>query len=223
MNDCNIDEFTGTYRIDLELVDKLTALKASERNELLAWLGRQGEAVKLEAIRLQTDLLSKFNNERRGGEQTTQIPREKLAEVRYANLVLAVLHIRHNEKRLKRKGCPEALGEILKHRVARVKALKRGKRAPEREKFRLAYFQLVQVLRDEHRLSWREVAAYLAVNHRTTWAYGWIRQTYNHIVRERTLAGIENPVPQTSPNRYCCPDEIKESDQIRTYGGKDAK
>lgn len=89
---------------------------------------------------------------------------------------------------MKRKGSePEAAGAIVADRIAKMKAKKKLKSAPEREKLRTQYYHVVTTLREKG-LSWRECASYIAEHHR--WSYGWLRNNYEKITEERKAARI---------------------------------
>jgi len=186
----NIDPQTGTYRLDAELLDRLTKVRDTERHELFSWLAKQGEAVQIEAHRLAGYMVQTFFNNERNKPRSEQPPRDKINEVRFAHLILAITAMRFNERTLSRRGGAGATEDIVAHRVARIKALKKSRRAPEREKFRTQYFYIVESLRKQ-KMTWRDIELYMKANHRTHWGYSWIKKTFEILTAELVQAGVK--------------------------------
>lgn len=187
MREESIDPKTGSYRYSTEVLDRLTGLKKVDRASRVGWFSRQGEAIQVEVIRCQTELMSAYQNEQRA---KVSAGNSHLEEVSLAFLVLAIAKIRDLEKALKRRGDSPNLNKIMDRRVATMKARGRKKRAPERERLEKQFFFVVQRLREEKGLSWREVAKYMTEHHNTNWSFSWVRNNYESIKNARALAGI---------------------------------
>jgi hypothetical protein len=139
---------------DKELVEKTAETdSAGERSAVIKWLANQGEAVQVEAFKLQTDLL---RQRRQKGERVSP-------ELAYALLVLACRKMRFEEDALhmKKRLSEEEAGKIQQRRLERFKVYQKGKESPKRELIRTRYYHMVQKLRSEDKLGWRNCAAYL--------------------------------------------------------------
>ena len=155
---------------DKELVDTCSETpSANERAAVMKWLAGQGEAVQIEAFKLQTDLL----------RQRRQLGEKVSPELAYSLLVLASRKMRFEEDAMhmkKRLGTDEA-GKIQQRRLERFKAYKKGKESPKRELIRTRYYHLVRKLRAEEGLGWRNCATYLKKFHNFEVTFSYLKAT----------------------------------------------
>ena len=180
-----------TYECDTRVLASLTGLSKGERASRVEWLLKQGECVLVEAVRLQQCLFQEYLNEERAKNlpKADRLSERHKAELLYGLLVAAVMHMQASEKLLKTRGAKaEEMAEISMQRFARIRADKRAKRAPAREKFRVGFYLLVKDLREVKGATWREIETYLARYHSTKWQYSWIQSTYTKINNEQPSA-----------------------------------
>jgi len=171
---------------DTSEVDKLSGTTQPQRMANFRWLALQGEQTKIEAAKLQTDLIRQH---RRQGMGQTMTP-----EFVYAMHALALVKMVWLETAQKRKGVKltdEEFEKVQEIRIDRIKARKRKKASPKKELIRVRFFQLIQTLREKG-LSWREVGEYLATHHKTRLTYSYIRESFIELSAEKTKAGVKD-------------------------------
>jgi hypothetical protein len=155
---------------DKDLIEKIAETdSAAERSAAVKWLANQGEAIQVEAFKLQTDLL---RQRRQKGEKVSP-------ELAYALLVLACRKMRFEEDALhmKKRLSGEEAGKIQQRRLERFKVFQKGKESPKREMIRTRYYHLVQKLRSEDKLGWRNCAAYLKKFHNFEVTFSYLKTT----------------------------------------------
>jgi hypothetical protein len=147
-------------------------------------LAAQGEGTKIEAVKLQTDLIRQYRMEHRNQLMS--------AEFAYAMHALALVKMVWMEAANERKGADLSDAEFAKVRairIDRIKSKKRKKASPKKELIRIRFFVLIKKLREEG-LSWREVANYLALRHKTKLNHSYIRESFIELSAEKTKAGV---------------------------------
>jgi len=187
----NINKITRTYRVEESILKRISGLNCTERRSCISWLSRQGEAVQIEAVRLQHDLLRIFKNNQRFLPIIMRYDVAYRAEIDHAHLILTAVKMMHAESQLKRRSeLNTNLDEIQDYRVARIRAKRKDKASPKRTKFKKLHYQLVKQLRENKGLTWREIQGYLESHNQVKYGYSWICTMYLKIKQELTLAGV---------------------------------
>lgn len=158
------------YDYDLPYVQTLCGLTELQRRDLCRWYSRLPESVRVEACRLQTDLIRQHRQRQQAG---------KMPEFLHAMLVLALQKMRSVEGGLDRKGrlTLEQARRISEIRLARAQAERTGRKSPTRHKLELQHAEQIKRLRGEG-LSWREVAEYLRRYHRLEVSHTYLRRVF---------------------------------------------
>ncbi len=170
---------------DIKLVDELSSTTATQRAANFRWLALQGELTKIEAAKLQTDLIRQH---RRQGMGQTMTP-----EFVYAMHALALVKMVWAETAQRRKGATLTDAEFEKVqeiRVERIKGKKRKKASPKKNLIRVRFFQLIQTLREKG-LSWREISDYLSTHHKIKLAHSYIREIFKELASEKEKAEVQ--------------------------------
>src|ERR1017187_7116616 len=146
---------------DIKTIDELSGTTAAQRAANFRWLSLQGEQTKIEAAKLQTDLI---RQQRKQGQGQTMTP-----EFVYAMHALALVKMVWMETAQQRKGAKlseEEFAKMQEIRIDRIKSKKKKKGSPKKEIIRIRFFELIRKLREEG-LSWREISDYIATHHKT--------------------------------------------------------
>ena len=161
------------YDYDLNCVQTLCCLTELQRRDLCRWYARLPETVRIEACRLQTDLIRQHRQRQQSG---------RTAEFLFAMLMLALQMMRSVEGGLDRKGrlTLDQARRISEIRLARSQADRASRKSPTRQKLELRHAEMVRRLRGEG-LSWREVAAYLKRYHRMEVSHTYLRLLFNGV------------------------------------------
>ena len=168
---------------DIDEVNRLSNTTEAQRATNLPWLALQGEQTKIEAAKLQTDLIRQH---RRQGLGQTMTP-----EFTYAMLSLALVKMVWMETAQKRKGgklSDEEFQKIQEIRIERIQGKKRKKASPKKELIRVRFYQLIQTLREKG-LSWREISDFLRTHHKTKLTHSYIRESFIALSKEKEKAG----------------------------------
>lgn len=158
------------YDYDLHYVQTLCGLTELQRRDLCRWYYRLPETVRIEAGRLQTDLIRQHRQRQQAG---------KLPEFLFAMLLLALQMMRSVEGGLDRKGrlTLDQARRISEIRLARAQAERTGRKSPKKNKLEQRHAEQVRRLREEG-FSWREVAEYLKRYHRLEISHTYLRQLF---------------------------------------------
>lgn len=170
---------------DIAVIDQLSGTSETQRASNYRWLSLQGEQTKIEAMKLQTDLIRQFRKEHRNQLMTP--------EFAYSMLCLALGKMIWYESAQKRKGSDlskEEFQKVQEIRIERIKAKTRKKSSPKKDIIRVRFFNLIQTLREKG-LSWREVSDYLGTHHKVKYAHSYIRESFNELALERNKVGID--------------------------------
>ena len=169
---------------EIKTIDELSGTTAAQRAANFRWLSLQGEQTKIEAAKLQTDLI---RQQRKQGQGQTMTP-----EFVYAMHALALVKMVWMETAQQRKGAKlseEEFAKMQEIRIDRIKSKKKKKGSPKKEIIRIRFFELIRKLREEG-LSWREISDYIATHHKTTLTHSYIRESFIELLAEKTNAGI---------------------------------
>lgn len=162
---------------DLKFVEEITKLSNKKRNELLIYYVSMPETVRLEAHRLQTDLIRQNRHWKSTGKNQEYV---------YANLLLALKRLRFVEHgQATARNIPlEVAKQATQIKIERVKADAKRKESPLRDLIELKFFELIKQLKAEG-LSWRLIENYLSKHHKTHVSHAYLRSVYNQIWQER--------------------------------------
>ncbi|MCX5814011.1 MAG: hypothetical protein NT178_15920 [Proteobacteria bacterium] len=167
------------YDYDLNYIYEITGLSDTERRSLINYYARLPEPVRIEAHKIQTDLMRQM--------KTGQRIKEKQAEFTYAMLVLAL-------RKMKRIETGEYVGagmeKIRDMRAGRIMAAKKKKTSRIKDLIELRYYALITQLREKE-LGWREIAKYLEKYHKSKITFSYLRQCYEQITLEHKMRGEE--------------------------------
>lgn len=164
-------------------IDRLTGTTSPERQILMNWFAKQGEQTRLEAFKLQTDLAQQRHSEYR---------KEYRSEFYYAMLILALNKMKWTKsaQRQKQALTPEQTHHITEIRIARIKAKRKAKTAPQKELIRTRFYEEIKQLRARE-LSWREIEDYIAQHHKKKFSHGYLQQCFHQLTIEQLQAGVE--------------------------------
>ncbi|WP_316348241.1 hypothetical protein [Desulfuromonas acetoxidans] len=156
----------------IDKINQVIGVGVKERNELIRWYSRLNETERLDVHRLQTDLLRQKRIEMQSLEIDTRA---------YAALILALAKRRQTLTAAARKEhmTSEQAEQITKMRhdaVARHKGKGEGRIA---RLVRLRLFHEIENLRDVHGYSWRKIAVWIGVNHKTKVSHNQIRLCFD--------------------------------------------
>lgn len=169
---------------NIKTIDALSGTTAAQRAANFRWLSLQGEQTKIEAAKLQTDLI---RQQRKQGQGMTMTP-----EFVYAMHALGLVKMVWMETAQQRKGAKlseEEFAKMQEIRIDRIKAKKKKKGSPKKEIIRIRFFELIRKLREEG-LSWREISDYIATHHKMILTHSYIRESFIELSAERTKAGV---------------------------------
>jgi len=158
-------------------IDSLTRINKQKRQMLFNWIASQGEAIKIEAITLQSDLANQHRD---------RYDKQHRNEYYYAMLILALNKMHWTETAFAQKTALSDSDAMLvsKLRVHRLKANQKSKSAPKKELIRLRFFEEILTLKSEG-LSWRQIAKYLHLHHKKSFTHGYLRNCYIEILAEK--------------------------------------
>ena len=164
--------------MDLSVVDNLSATTEVRRDQLFRWFADQGDILRYEVARLQTDLAMRNRH---------KYDKKHRTEFYYAMLARAVMKLHWIETAQSKKTAlsSEKAGELTARRIQRIKqAHKWRKSSPKKEIIRSRFYELIRLLRSED-MSWRQVVLYIEKYHRMTFSLAYLKSTYEDLERER--------------------------------------
>ncbi|AAR35491.1 hypothetical protein KVP06_10660 [Geobacter sulfurreducens] len=170
-----------TIDYDPRNIENILGLTAKRRKKLIRYYSSLAEPVRIEAHRLQRDCMRQYREAYRG--TVTQ------EEFSYAMLLLALdkmLSIEEFERQ--RNVTSEHADKAAKLRAARIKASRRvQKPSPTKERILLRYFKLICRLREEEKMSWREIARYIKKHHHEEISHVYLKKVCEE--KKRSLSG----------------------------------
>ena len=172
---------------DIKVIDELSGTSTAQRAKNFRWLAQQGEKTKIEAVKLQTDLIRQYRREHR-----EQLMSPEFAYAMYALALQKMVWLETAQQRKGDKLTEEEHQKVQQIRIDRIKSKKRKKSSPKKEIIRVRFFELVKKLRAEG-LSWRQVSDYIAVHHKTKLTYSYLRDSYIELAEEKAKAGLPSP------------------------------
>jgi len=162
---------------DIAEVDRLSGTSQEQRDKNFRWLVRQGEQTKIEATKLQTDMIRQH---RQKGQTNTP-------EFIHAMHCLAVDKMTWMETAAHHKSrelTSEQFTKLEEIRIDRVRARRRKKPSLKKEVIRVRFYPLIQRLREKG-LSWREIVDYISIHEGVKLAYSYVRESFIALTPER--------------------------------------
>jgi hypothetical protein len=158
-------------------VDRLTRTTEAERQSLVNWFSNQGEQTRLEAFKLQGDLVRQSWNEK---------AKEYKTEFFYSKFIDAVNKMQWTEtaQRQKQALTVEEAKKITEIRISRIKAKRKKKSSPLRDLIRIRFYEEIKHLKQAG-LSWREISEYIALHHKKRFSHGWLQQCFEKLTKEK--------------------------------------
>lgn len=166
---------------DQKEVDRLSGTTEAQRATLFRWLAKQGEQTRIEAAKLQTDLIR---------QNRQQSDKSKHPEFVFAMHILALvkMHWIETAQSQKVQMSESEAAKLTGIRIERIKAQRRKKSSPKKEAIRIRFYHEIKMLR-ENGLSWRQVSDYIAKNHKTRIGFSYLRETFAELTEEKEKAG----------------------------------
>jgi hypothetical protein len=167
---------------DQERITELTDLNLNERKSLIQWYVEQPEQVKLEAHKLQLDLLRQNRHKQKG----------HATEFSYSMLIEALRKMKWIEGSLSEKAnlTPEQGKKINDFRIERAKARARERKQKPSLKKNSMDVQLFHIIKRcrEEKFSWRMTTEYLAKHHKFKASHTYVKQTFERLLKLRGLS-----------------------------------
>ena len=159
------------------IVDNLSKTTAARRDELFRWLAKQGEATRIELVKLQGDLAA---------QHRPQYDKARRTDFFYSMQVLALakMHWAETAQAQKTTLSTTEAAELTARRTARIKAITKRKASPKKELIRVRFFEEIKRLKAES-LSWRQIALYIKTYHKISFAFGYLRNTFEVLEKEK--------------------------------------
>lgn len=163
-------------------IDTLSGTKPAQRTMLFRWLAGQGEAIRIEASRLQGDFAS---------QNRPQYDAQYRSEFYYAMLVLALVNMHWVETSQSQKVAltNDETRKITDIRISRIKSQRKHRMSPKKDLIRVRFYEEIKTLKNEG-LSWRQIADYIRLHHKKTFTFGYIRDCFIELTSEREGVGV---------------------------------
>jgi hypothetical protein len=169
---------------DMDYVYSLTGLSEPNRKRLINYYARLPEQTKIEAHKLQTDLIRQSRDKYDNARQQ---------EFTYAMLLLALAKMKSLElaQTTKKALTDEEAGKITELRIQRILAAKnKGRESKQKHLIEIRFYEEIKNLKEKG-LSWREIAEYIKKYHKKKISHGYLQQCYHQIKREKKIRGEE--------------------------------
>ena len=162
---------------DMNYIASLSRTTPAQRTMLFRWLAGQGEAVKIEATKLQGELAQ---------QKRPQYDAQHRAEFYYSMLVLALvkMHWIETAQAQKVQLSDDEARKITDIRISRIKSQRNARPSPKKDLIRVRFYEEIKTLKNEG-LSWRQIADYIRIHHKKTFTFGYIRDCFNDLTNER--------------------------------------
>lgn len=158
-------------------IDTLTGVTRQKRQALFDWFSTQGEATKIEAIRLQGDIANQYRD---------RYDKQYRHEYYFSMLILALtkMHWTETAHAQKKVLTDKESAQITQLRINRLKAQKKSKSAPKKELIRIRFYEEIAALKSQG-LSWREIASYIRIHHKKNFTFGYLRNCFIELTAEK--------------------------------------
>lgn len=169
------------YNYDADYVLELTGISVQEAESLTKYYAKLPFKVQAESYKLQTDFAR---------QNKSKQDKEHMSEFYFGMHLLALRAMKRIETAQATK---DALTEeeALKLHKLRIERIKAGRGKKDSKKARLVketYFEEIKEMYVNEKLSWREIADYLAKYHKVRISHGYLQQKFN----EAMLYDIED-------------------------------
>lgn len=162
-----------------------TRLAEDERNALVHYYNQLNETERLDAHKLQVDLL-------RQQRETLKGLGLDLPAMNYATLLIALAKRKELARRMSRKDA-----EAVKHaeqiaamRLQSVQGARRKRKAKILSQVRVRFYSIIEDLR-KRGVSWRDIAEYLRRYHRRKISHTYLQKAYSLIRAEKEKAAFQ--------------------------------
>lgn len=166
---------------DISYIDSLTRSKAAQRAMVFRWFAGQGEAVKIEATKLQGDLAQ---------QNRSHYDPQYRTEFYFSMLVLALvkMHWIETAQSQKIQLTAEDARQLSDIRISRIKSQRKPRTSPKKDLIRVRFYEEIKTLKNDG-LSWRQISEYIRLHHKKTFTFGYIRDCFNELTCERDGVG----------------------------------
>ncbi|MBF0398632.1 MAG: hypothetical protein HQK78_17790 [Desulfobacterales bacterium] len=164
---------------NIKIVNEISQTDAQERLELFRWIAVQSDFVKIEIIRLQTDL---------SRQKRSEYNQEISNEFYYAVYILAAKMVMHYDKQSKKSNFQEGLKEAEKLSHIRTSNIRMKSKTRKKDIIKIRFYNEIKRLREVEKLSWRKIAEYIKKYHKVTITHGYIQQIY-----KEEICQVNNP------------------------------
>ena len=169
---------------DTAYVYSLTGLSEPNRKRLINYYARLPEQSRIEAHKLQTDLLR---------QKRDKYDNAKHQEFTYAMFLLALAGMKSLEsaQAAKRALSDEEAEKITELRIKRILAGKnKGRESKTKHLIEIRFYEEIKNLKDKG-LTWRDIAEYIKKYHKKKISHGYLQQCFYQIKREKKIRGEE--------------------------------
>lgn len=163
---------------EIDYIRQLTGLTDLQRRAMARHYGRLPEELRLEAHRLQTEIMR---------QRRLQCRREQQHIFACAMLLVAVSRLHSLESGRHGKGAIslEEAGRISAIRIARANATEQRKASPVKYLIEVRLFEEIRRLREVENMSWRQVAAYVGRYHKRRISHTYLQRVWEDIAENR--------------------------------------
>lgn len=170
---------------DIHEVTRLTGFSAETRNRLARYYARMPDPVRIEAHRMQTDLVRQARADRVAGREP---------EFYFAQFLIALHKMQSMEagsglrRKTEQRLTDEELARITVIRSHRVQAEHKKKPSTTKDRIEHDFYIMVSRFRDNE-VSWRDIAIYLGRYHRFRISHNYLKKCFEQITADRKIRG----------------------------------
>jgi hypothetical protein len=169
------------YQYDFNEVSRLTGFSAETRESLSRYYAKLPEPVRIEAYKIQSDLVRQARTEKTQGREP---------EFFYAQFLIALHKMRSMETGPRTHGkeglTPEELSKIELIRKGRIRMEHRKKPRPTRRVVEIRFYETIEKFRAEG-ISWRDISKYIGRFHRCKISHSYLKECFEQISAERKV------------------------------------
>ena len=169
------------YQYDFNEVSRLTGFSAETRESLSRYYAKLPEPVRIEAYKIQSDLVRQARTEKTQGREP---------EFFYAQFLIALHKMRSMETGARTHGkedlTAEELSKIELIRKGRIRMEHRKKPRPTRKVVEIRFYETIEKFRAEG-ISWRDISKYIGRFHRCKISHSYLKECFEQISAERKV------------------------------------
>jgi len=169
------------YQYDFNEVSRLTGFSAETRESLSRYYAKLPEPVRIEAYKIQSDLVRQARTEKTQGREP---------EFFYAQFLIALHKMRSMETGARTHGkeglTVEELSKIELIRKGRIRMEHRKKPRPTRKVVEIRFYETIEKFRAEG-ISWRDISKYIGRFHRCKISHSYLKECFEQISAERKV------------------------------------